>query len=181
MGELLFSDGARRPLQPLYADRPLALVFLRHLGCVFCRRMASQLVRRPDWNVCLVTMSEPVQAARFASELAIPFPIICDPGCRLYDHFGFRRAQLGGLIGPRVVREVLAGMGQGMRMGRPVGDPWRLGGAVVFDTDGTAAWVYRSKDAADNPPLDAIEAALGERAPGREDGEGVDRGVQGPA
>jgi hypothetical protein len=147
---------------------------------VFCRRLASQLRRYPGWNVCLVVMAEPAAAARFASEMALPFPVACDPKARLYDHFGMRRATVGGLIGPRVVREAVSGISQGFAVGRVMGDPWRLGGAVVFGTDGSIVWSHRSRDAADNPSLPDIARALGEPEPGRVDSEGLDRAAAKP-
>lgn len=161
-GDLTFADGTTGPLSRLYAERPLGLVFLRHLGCVFCRRMVSLLSRRPDWNVCLVLMAEPETAQRFLESLDVPFPAVCDPQARLYDKMGLGVANLRGIFSPRVVREGFAAWGEGHRAGRPVGDPWRLGGAFVIATDGSIAWSYRSKDAADNPPIEGLGSALGE-------------------
>lgn len=180
VGDIQFADGTTRPLASLYAERPAALVFLRHLGCVFCRRLASQLRRHPSWNVCLVALADQPAAARFVEEMAIPFPMVCDPKARLYDHFGMLRATVGGLIGPRVVKEAMAGMFQGFAVGKLAGDPWRLGGAVVFAPDGSIAWSHRSRDAADNPQLADLARALGEAEPGRNDGEGLDRAAANP-
>ena len=152
---VLRHDGETVSLHGLAAQRPIALVFLRHLGCVFCREQVATLRdAMPEENVAFVSMSEPKQAARFRIWMKSPHPFLCDPPQRLYREFGLQRASLGGLIGPRVAVRGFEAYRAGFRGGRVQGDGWQLGGTFVMEETGQVSAAFPAIDAGDHPSPD---------------------------
>jgi hypothetical protein len=173
--DVLLSSGQTIPLRDLFKDRPLALIFLRHLGCPYCRRQVAQLKRRPGLNVAFVTMATPEDAEEFRLKYHSAHPVLCDPQRRLYEGFGLRRAQWGDVIGPKVTLQGLSALRYGMS--RPRQDPMQLGGAFVLDREGEIVWSHRAANAADfvrpDRIADALAAADKEAGIGGEDDPGV--------
>ncbi len=153
---ILLSNGQTVPLASLFETQPLALVFLRHLGCVFCREHVAQLRGLKDANIVFVSMGSPEQTEAFRSELSSPHRYICDPERVLYHHFGVRRGGLVNLLHPQVfIRGIGAAMSQGMQA-KPQSDPMQLPGVVVIDTTGDVTWEHQARHAADNPSGEEI-------------------------
>ena len=158
---LLLSDGERTTLRVLAAEGPVALVFLRHLGCIFCREQVATLRDAlPTENVVFVTMAEPKLAARFRAWMRSPHPFLCDPERRLYTAFGLQCADRRTLFGQRVVLRGVGALLKGYRQGRIVGDPWQLGGTFVIDADGCVTASFPAADAGDHPSPEALRNAL---------------------
>ena len=157
-------DGAHLPLFDLAAERPVALVFLRHLGCLFCREQVAILRDAlPDANLAFVTMAEPRLAARFRAWMRSPHPFLCDPGREVYRAFGLERGGVRQHFSASVAVRASAALRAGHRQGRPQQDVWQLGGTYVVDGEGCVLAAFPARDAGDHPSPEALRAALGSR------------------
>lgn len=158
--QVLLSTGERVSLSSLYERERLALVFLRHLGCVFCRDHVAQLRRLKDVNIVFVTMGSSEQTEAFRKEMASPHRFICDPERALHQHFDVRRGDIGKVLHPQVfIKGIGAAMSHGMQK-KPETDPMQMPGVFVIDTDGEVLWEHRARHAADNPSGEEIAKHL---------------------
>lgn len=159
---VLRHDGTQASLRSLAEERPVALVFLRHLGCVFCREQVAALRDAlPEANVAFVTMVAVPLAARFRTWLRSPHAFLCDPDRVVYRAFGLERGSPGQLFAPAVLARGAAALRAGHRQGRPQGDVWQLGGTFVIDREGLVRAAFPARDAGDHPSPEALGRALG--------------------
>lgn len=154
-----------RRLAEFWGRRPAAIVFVRHLGCPFCRKEAAQLkadaprFEAAGVNIVLVTMSSPDDAAAFRKQFQLPFPVLADPMQKCYDAFAVPRGGVNAIMGPKTWLSGLAAtLAHGV--GTPNGDVRQLSGAFVVDRDGTIRYAQRAKHSADLPSHDAMLRAL---------------------
>lgn len=154
--ELTDDAGRTRRLSEFWAERPAAIVFVRHLGCPFCRQEAARLkadaprFEAAGGNVVLVTMSSPDDAAAFRKQFQLPFSVLADPEQKCYDAFAVPRGGLGQIMGPKTwLTGLQATLAHGV--GTPVGDVRQLSGAFVVDRSGTIRYAQRAKHSADLP------------------------------
>ncbi len=90
-----------------------------------------------------------------------PHRFVCDPEARLYEQFGLARGTTKQMFSGRVFAAGVVATLEGHRVGRPIGDPWRMPGVFVLaPEDGEVVWAHRSRDASDNPPVSEIGRAL---------------------
>lgn len=137
---------------------PVLLVFLRHLGCTFCRQALADLakqrtsIERAGSQIILVHMSEPEKATRFFSEYNLAdLPHVSDPSQSLYRAMRLPRGSLLQLFGPKVfLKGLRAFLFGGHRVGRPEGDGFQLPGVFLIE-NGKVVREFRHKDAADRP------------------------------
>jgi peroxiredoxin len=165
--DVLTDEGSRVPLASFYANRPVALVFLRHLGCIFCREQIAGLKHHPDLNVVLVGLSTPEEALVFKQEVGTALPMICDPGKHLFQAFGLTRGTNAQILNFRTITRGIRAYRHGYRQTKPMGDPFQLPGAFVIDTEGQIVWEYKGKDAADFPAADVLKDELCKASEGR--------------
>lgn len=158
--DVVMDDGRSVPLESLFTERPVALVFLRHFGCIFCREHAAWLAQHPELNVVFVAHGTPEESASFRAEIDSPHPFISDPRRVLFEAFGLRRAGLGQILNLHVLSRGAQAWKNGYRNGRPCSDPLQLGGSFVVDRKGEVTWGKPAADAADNAPPEAIAEAL---------------------
>ncbi|MFZ4506168.1 MAG: SelL-related redox protein [Fimbriimonas sp.] len=156
----VLSTGERGSLRSLYKDKPLVLVFLRHLGCLFCREHVAALREQRDWNVAFVTMASVEETAKFREQMASPHLFIADSTQDLYHAFGLGRGNFGQMFNLHTLRRGLEATRAGHKSSRPVGDPWVLGGTFIIGTDGELAWSQLSHDASDNATVVQIAEHL---------------------
>lgn len=158
---VLRHDGTEVSLHHLAAERPVALVFLRHLGCIFCREQVATLRDAlPEANVAFVTMAGPALAARFKAWMRSPHPFYCDPDRKLYQTFGLQRGALRQVLAPHVALRGIRAFRAGHRQGRPTEDVWQLGGTFVMDGEGSITAAFPASDAGDYPSPEALTKAL---------------------
>jgi peroxiredoxin len=137
-------------LSSLCQDKPLALVFLRHFGCLFCREQISQLRPFPDANVVLVAMAKVEETAEFRERMESPQLYISDPNKALHDLFGLRRGSFTQMLNANTFKRGVAAARAGFRNGLPKGDPWMLAGTFVIQPSGQISFTHLSRDASDN-------------------------------
>ncbi len=125
----------------LSEHQPVLLVFLRHLGCIFCLESVQRIVRergdidRTEAKIVLVTMSEPDKSRQRLAAMGVgDIEIISDPDQRLYRRFGIGRGTFTQLFGPRVlVRGFQAALSTGRFWGGLEGDGFQLPGLVLIE------------------------------------------------
>ncbi len=159
--DVVLSTGETVPLRSLFERDKVALVFLRHLGCVFCREHVAQLRRYPELNIAFVTLGTVEQTEAFRIAMKSPHRFICDPEKRLHQAFNLNKGGLAQMISPRVVaRAIGATLSGHFQSATTVGDPMQMPGVFVIAPSGEVTWEHRSRDAADNPSPQEIERHL---------------------
>lgn len=136
-------------LESLYQDQAVALVFLRHYGCVFCREQLASLREFKTENIVLVGLGDQEETARFRQRMEIPQKIISDPTKALYQQFGLRRASFGQFVNRRVVKRGIEAMRSGHRVGVVNADPLQLAGVFILNSQGDVIFEKLSQDPAD--------------------------------
>lgn len=155
------STGETVPLRSLYEDQRLMLIFLRHLGCVFCKDHVAQLRNLSDLNIVFVTLGTPEQTEEFRKKMKSPHRFISDPDKTLHNLFSLQQGGMAQLFNPHTISRALTLLAQGHFQGlKPQQDVKQLPGVFLVEQDGTITWEYRARDAADNPPPDQIRARL---------------------
>ncbi len=158
---VLRDDGTQVPLYSLAADRPVALVFLRHLGCVFCRQLVAKFRDElADENVVFVTMSEPALTRRFRKWMRSPHFFLADPERRLYEAFGVPRTSAGRFFSAQVVRKALAAYREGHRNSLTFDDQLQLSGTYVMDREGRVLARFVAENISDAPSPETLREAL---------------------
>ena len=148
------------PLRSLYEKDRMVLVFLRHLGCVFCKEHVAQLRNLTDINVVFVTLGTVDQTEAFRKKMRSPHRFICDPEKKLHDFFNLQRGGLAEFINPHVIVRAINAMLQGFFNGLPQGDAAQLPGVFIIEKDGAVSWEQRSKDIADTPRSKEVRTRL---------------------
>jgi peroxiredoxin len=161
-------DGNEVRLGDLWSEEPVALVWVRHYGCVHCRSHAVKLEgARSEFDaagvrVVLVGQATPRQAAHFRRRLEIDLPVLADESRESYRAAGAKVATAGELLGPRSVtqglRRTFESRGK-VHQGRIIGHPAQLGGAMVIAPGGEVTWSHMAEEASDNATPEEILAA----------------------
>lgn len=168
-----FRANTGQTLAELSDGRDVLVVFLRHLGCTFCREALDDLsARRHQFRgrgtqLVLVHMSADAEAfPLFASYDLADVPRISDPERTLYRAFGLDRGSLAQLFGPRVWRRGAQAALRGHGVGRLAGDGFQMPGAFVL-RDGRIVASHVHQAAGDRPDyLGLACAAAGACTPG---------------
>ncbi|MEJ5170083.1 MAG: peroxiredoxin-like family protein [Fimbriimonadales bacterium] len=159
--DIELTSGRRCKLGDLCAEGPLALVFLRHLGCIFCREHVGRLAAEaPHDRIYLVAMADAETGRQFLRGHPTPHAMICDPERHLFQAFGLERGTLGQLLGPKVWARGAKAFAAGYRQGRPLGDPAQLPGSFVLDQNARIVWSHLAKHAADTTEPSVLSAML---------------------
>jgi peroxiredoxin len=161
---LLDEQGEPVRLSDLW-HRPLALFFVRHLGCPFCRehlhdvRDEYERFQTAGGQVAAVTMATPEQAGSFRKSQRLPFACLSDEKREAYEAYDVPRGSMLQVAGPGVWGAGLKALVRG-GLGVPQGDVQQLQSTVVIDTGGVVRYVHRPKSSAENPTNDEIIALL---------------------
>ena len=147
-------------LRELFDGQSHVLVFVRHLGCTFCREHVRELDSLSPSLVTFVSTADPATTNRFRSWIDTPHRFICDESATLFQRFGLKRATLSQAISPKIAARGLISLMKGNINGKPAGDPMRLGGTFLIDADGLIRWSHVAKDVSDNASLSEIQSAL---------------------
>lgn len=141
------------------APQGMLLVFLRHLGCTFCRETVHQLreaAKNPDFPpVVFVHQGSLDEGIRFFSERWTDVVAIADPELELYHAFKLKRGTMSELFGPQTLISGLKGLMQGHGIGLPVGDPFIMPGMFFIKSD-EIVWEHKYHHAGDHPKFDSL-------------------------
>lgn len=143
-------SGETRDLADFYKEKPLVLVFLRHLGCIFCREQITGLRPYQHENIILVSMGKVSEVADFKERMEIPQHIISDPNKLLYEAFGLRRGSFSQIVNPTTIRKTFNAMRSGNTIGMVKTDPWMLAGTFRIEQDGDVSFENYASDISDN-------------------------------
>lgn len=142
---------------------PLLVVFLRHLGCLFCQEALRDLSRQREAiektgaRIVVVHMSDGFQGRAALSQWGLTdLPHVSDPSCELYTVFGLGQGTLGQLCSPKAAWRGLVLLWQGIKVGRMRGDGLRMPGVFLLK-QGRILKEYRCRSVADRP--DYVEMA----------------------
>lgn len=132
---------------------------------MFCREQVAQLrdvvseIRAKGAELVVVGSGTAQQAADFAEERGLDFPLLTDPGRRAYDAAGLKRS-FKGAMSLKALSSAKRAMGDGFRQGSVQGDPWQLGGAFVIAAGGELLFRYVSSHSGDHPDPRDLVASL---------------------
>ena len=101
-------------------------------------------------------MGTPAESNAFAAKYDVPFPIVSDPGKKMYRTFDLKRMAPWGFLAPEVVLKGVSAMARGHHMGLPQGDVRQLPGVFVINTAGEIVFSHYAADAADHPAVAVI-------------------------
>ena len=139
------------------------VVFLRHLGCIFCREVVADLRDAAGRSglppILFVHPAKVAEGDEFFAKFFPEAKAVSDPDCTLYEAFGIGRGGLGELFSPSVWACGFRAMKRGHGVGKVAGDPWRMPGFFLL-RDGEIAWEHRSRHAADHPDFSSLPAEL---------------------
>jgi len=150
-------------LAALSAERPTMVVFLRHSGCTFCRRVMADLgeVRQQlnamPLHVVVVHMGSPLDGTTILAKYDVEYwHHISDPFCVIYRGFGLQRGRFDQLFSWKVlVRGLTHGLFGGHGIGRLEGDSFFLPGVFVLH-HGQVIIGQPAEDATQRPNFVAI-------------------------
>ena len=170
---LAWTDQHGRSLDSLSRERPILLVFLRHLGCTFCREAATDVsvqreaIEREGVTPAFVGMMEDAALGEFLEAYGLgDLPRFADPDRELYQAFGLRRGNPRQLFGPRVWKRGLAAAapswlgGGGHGLGALQGDGLQMPGVFLLH-EGRVIGGYRHDTAADRPDYRELACEAG--------------------
>lgn len=150
-----------------WQDSPVVVVFLRYLGCTFCREQVIALrdnykaIEAAGAQVVCVAMGGDKVGQAFQVMFALPYPLLMlgESDTRPYRQYGLAKGTFMQLLGPRLFVKGFAAMRSlGNRTINPAqpGDKMQLSGTFIIDKGGTIRLAYRSRDAADNAPIPLV-------------------------
>jgi peroxiredoxin len=161
-------SGSEVRLGDLWAERPVALVFLRHFGCIFCREHAAELNEHLDeleqagGSVAAVGLGRPEHAADFRRLSGIGFPLLVSEDTSVHERMGLGRGNWLRVLGPQNTPGALRAALKGHRTKRTGADMSQLGGTFVIDPGGRVVFAHRARKASDEAAVPEIVAALRE-------------------
>lgn len=161
-------------LHALSQESPVLIVFLRHLGCTFCREAVADIASKREQiesdgtRICFVYMPDRDKDGHEKTEVADRFftkysvgdlPRIADADQHLYKAFELRRGSLRELFGLKVWWRGFLATVFGLHMvGKLVGDGFQMPGVFLLE-DGTIKRAFRHKTAADRPDYCELASA----------------------
>lgn len=134
---------------------PTLLVFLRQLGCVFCRETVVELRRHAESDPrypapLLFFQGSPTEGRVFLSRFWPAARAVADRAKQLYTAFGVERGSLLQTLGPAVWRAHRRAAAKGLDQGDRVGDVWMMP-AVLCVAGDRITWRHHFRHAGDLP------------------------------
>lgn len=142
----------------------VCLVFLRHFGCTFTRKILRELeslkaeAAEHRARLVLVHMLVPGSEENYLPTRS-GIARIADPRCELYRAFGLGKGGFWELFGPPVWLPLLVALIRGCGMGHLAGDGLQLPGAFLF-RNGRIVAAQRARTQADLPDLPRLFEGL---------------------
>ena len=122
-------------------------------------REANDQIVTLSARVITVGTGAEFQARRLMDD-GMPFLCLVDPDARLHQALGIGRLGLGAVLNPRTYANYWRAWRRGARQGMITGDPRRLSGVAILDSDARLAWRHRSATIGDYPPIATVLAEL---------------------
>jgi hypothetical protein len=133
-------------LRDQLGSRPILLVFLRHLGCLFTREWLAELegaaASDPSFpDLLFFHLGAGEQGDAFFAEAAPEIRAVADPDRKFYKALGVPSASVVQLLDPRVWACGMRAYRDGHKSGKPVGDPLVLPGLFLLE-GGHVTWQF---------------------------------------
>lgn len=150
-------------LSTLSEDSPILLVFLRHLGCTFCRETLTDVAGKREFlaergiQPVFVHMSPETDAVSvFQSYGLEDCHRVSDPDQKLYQAFGLKRGSILQLFGPKVIlRGLYAMFFERHGVGKLMGDGMQMPGVFLVHANRIVR-DFRHRTAADRPSYETL-------------------------
>jgi len=154
------------PLSGLWSgsQHGLALVFLRHFGCPFCKEHARELHRQRSGfreagvEIVMIGPGTPAEAAAFIEALDLRNPALTDPDRSAYRAYGLAEAPLRSLLDPRTIAGGVRAAAKGFLPRTSSGNPLQLQGQFLIDRHGIVRSATRPRLMSDIPSASALLA-----------------------
>ena len=169
---LLDDEGRSRRLSDFWAAGPALVMFWRHFGCNCGVERAARL--RAEWpgyveaglTPVVVAQGEPLRAAAYRTEHALPCPVLCDPDHRAYRAYGLGHWDVAQVLfdAPEAFWDHPRELGARFQAERrstgrpPVDDPWRRAAEHVV-VDGVVRLTHAYQHCEDFPEPRVLTAA----------------------
>lgn len=133
-----------------------ALVFMRHVGCIFCREQIKELrdnaaaLDAAGLSIVILTTDRASRLAKFVEEYQVPFPALADPERNAYRAYGLMDGTFTQLVNPRIIARGAQATLHGTFLNRPTSSPRQLPGTAIVDPSGRLLHLHHAIDAADH-------------------------------
>ncbi len=160
------------PLRKQYhPDKPVLMVFLRHLGCQFCKETVRDIraasTRKPDYPDVLFFFQEDVATGQaFFNRYWPRAKAISDPAQFFYKEFGIPSATMMNLVSPKALLSSVRATLKGNFNSLPLGNVWQMPGFFVVKGD-QIIWSHDYRHVGDEPPLRRMSQLLQSLAKGK--------------
>lgn len=143
------------PLRSQLSGGDTLLVFLRHLGCLFCRETVAELRACSEADpgfppVLFFFMGSPREGRGFMQRNFPTARAVADPEKHFYAAFGVERGGLLQMFGPAVWRARRRAAAGGHENGERIGDVWMMPGVFRVRSD-RIVWAHEPRHAGDHP------------------------------
>lgn len=142
-------DGNPVTLGELSRENAIALIFLRHFGCIFCRYQVAQLRGESELPVYFVCQESWQEAAKFKQRMRSPHRFLSDPNRELYRKFGMPEGSTRQFLNLRTLARAGEAMVHGSFQGVPTSNPAQLGGMAIIAKGGETKQIRAAQDAGD--------------------------------
>ncbi|MDX1919817.1 MAG: SelL-related redox protein [Candidatus Caenarcaniphilales bacterium] len=147
-------------LKGLTRDKRVLLVFLRHLGCIFCpeivrdlRQIALNNSNYPE--IVFFYQGTLDQGKAFFKKIWPEAKAISDSSKKFYNAFKLKRGTISQLFGQKVWVRGTEAMIKGNFVGLPVGDLWTMPGMFLIE-NGSIVWQHEFEHIGDHPDLSGL-------------------------
>lgn len=140
------------------------LVFLRQLGCIFCREQVVRLREASERDpafppVLFFFQGTSTEGRVFLSRFWPGARAVADRPLRFYEAFRVERGSLVQTLGPAVWRARRRARDAGVAQGERVGDVWMMPG-LFWVEGGRVRWRHDYRHAGDAPDYGALPALV---------------------
>jgi AhpC/TSA antioxidant enzyme len=162
---VLDTDGGAVQLAREWADRPAAIVWLRHFGCVFCREQVAEIrakrgeIEALGGGIAFVGNGTARAAAWFRQRFAADSTVLTDPDLVSYRAIGARSGLLS-TLGPGAWGAGVRAFRSGARQSMTKGHAYQQGGLVVMAPGNRVLYHHISRAAGDHAPVSDVLVAL---------------------
>ena len=153
-------------LRDMLQKGPVAVVFLRYIGCPICRLRIGEMARddrkleEMNLQLLIVVESDAEHVERYLSSKDIRLNVIPDPRRELYDLFDVRPGSIGGYLSPSTLATSVKAVLQGHMHGAFEGDEFQFPAAFVIGTDGILKYAVYGRNPADSASAEELIGSL---------------------
>lgn len=163
---VLDPSGQALRLGELWRERPVALVFVRHFGCLLCKEQVAQLqalhseFQAAGLELVILGNGSARHAAEFIADNGVTLPVYTDPRRKTYEAAGLEHG-IGSIFNLATLRSGLRARAAGHHQSATRGNPWQQGGAFVIAPGERLLFAQRSETGGDHVDPRELLRAIG--------------------